>query len=162
MELDRNGDIPCHLLILGKPDVDIPDHPRIHCPGFLHHSELPAWYRTGDVFVFLSWLDNCPNTVMEAVSCGLPVICTNQGGTREIVQKTSGGIIVEADAPYFSAEVDLYHPPEPDYNKIIEAILNVFEDYDEFCNSIHIGEIDIRHIAVKYIEFIRQSLNGHR
>ena len=44
-----------------------------------HFSEL---LRNMDAFVHLSWLDSCPNVVVEALRCGVPVVSSNQGDTR--------------------------------------------------------------------------------
>ena len=45
-------------------------------------------------------LDPCPNSVVEAIACGLPVVCSNTGGTPEIIKATNGGIIVNSDKNY--------------------------------------------------------------
>ena len=36
-------------------------------------------------------------TVVETIASGLPVLCTNLGGTRELVEMTNSGIVVDAD-----------------------------------------------------------------
>jgi len=40
-------------------------------------------------------IDSCPNAVVEGLACGLNVLCTNLGGTREIVK--NDGIILDVD-----------------------------------------------------------------
>ena len=44
----------------------------------------------------LKYKDPCPNTVIEAMSCGLPVLYSNSGGLRDIVSQDCGiGLRVE-------------------------------------------------------------------
>ena len=150
-----------HLVIMGLPDVAVPEHPRIYKVGHVDPTELAAWYRTGDVFVYLSWLDNCPNTVIEALACGLPVVCTNQGGTGGIVERTNGGIVVEADEPYLFNKVDLYNPPRPHIEGVIEAVLEIFRHYDRFRKAINYERIDIDGVAREYVRFVEYCLASY-
>ncbi len=57
---------------------------------------LPVLYEWCDVFVHLTYLEAFPNTVMEAMMCGKPVV-TNEGscGTREQVVHDATGLVVE-------------------------------------------------------------------
>jgi glycosyltransferase involved in cell wall biosynthesis len=156
--LEKMGFKNIHLLIIGTGHKDIPKHDRIHCSGLVHHENLPAWYRTGDFFIYLSWLDNCPNTVVEAVSSGLPVICSNQGGTREIIERANAGIIVDADQPYHFGLVDLYNPPKPDYKKIIDAILEIKKNLSGYKHNIDYKGVDISVIARSYYRFLESCV----
>jgi glycosyltransferase involved in cell wall biosynthesis len=107
----------------------------------------------GDICLFFSWLDNCPNTVLEALACGVPVICTNQGGTHELIEKTKGGLIVEADVPFHFKPVDLYHPPVPDQNALVRAVVTMVERHKEFAAAIDRTAIDIDIVAQRYVDF---------
>ena len=79
-----------------------------------------------DAMIHLSWLDWCPNSVVEGLGCGLPVLCSSNGGTKELVQES--GIIIEIEEPYKIGEkVDLYNPPNVDINYITKKILDLID-----------------------------------
>jgi glycosyltransferase involved in cell wall biosynthesis len=47
--------------------------------------EAPALYRQADAYVMTKHNDPCPNTVLEALACGLPVLYSDSGGVGELV-----------------------------------------------------------------------------
>ena len=44
-------------------------------------------FQNSDIFIFCSRKDPCPNVLLEAIACGLPVIFKNAGGPKELVKK---------------------------------------------------------------------------
>lgn len=56
------------------------------------HELLPAF----DIFVLTSRYEGLPNAVMEAMASGLPCVCTNVGGCRELVEEGLSGYLVPA------------------------------------------------------------------
>lgn len=63
--------------------------------------EAPAIYRRADAYVMTKHNDPCPNTVLEALACGLPVLYSNSGGVAELVGPCGVGLPCEEswDAP---------------------------------------------------------------
>jgi glycosyltransferase involved in cell wall biosynthesis len=63
-----------------------------HCTwmGWLPHHEAMAQYHWPDVFAFTSLRDTSGNVVLEALSHGLPVICFDHQGVRDIVTPECG------------------------------------------------------------------------
>ncbi|GKS58909.1 glycosyl transferase family 1 [Nitrospira sp.] len=55
---------------------------------------LSMVYSAADVFVIPSMQDNLPNTVMEAMACGTPVIGFDVGGVRDMVRPDRTGLLV--------------------------------------------------------------------
>lgn len=56
----------------------------------IERSELIKYYQSAYLGVFPSLWENCPYTVLESLACGLPVIASNTGGLKEIVQQGCG------------------------------------------------------------------------
>lgn len=163
IEFEKNSRRVCHLIILGKDIfIGLIKHPRIHNIGVVTPMDLPFWYRTGDIFLFLSWLDNCPNSVIEAIACGLPVICTNQGGTHELIEMTKGGLVCEVDPEFNFKPVDLNNPPKPDYDKILHAIDKILANYDKYRQNIDRTIINIDNVAERYVRFIEEEYRSYR
>jgi glycosyltransferase involved in cell wall biosynthesis len=52
--------------------------------------QAPSIYLGGDAYVMTKYLDPCPNTVIEAMACGLPVLYSASGGVPELVGDESG------------------------------------------------------------------------
>jgi glycosyltransferase involved in cell wall biosynthesis len=61
-------------------------------------TELAEVYSLADVFVTPSIEDNLPNTVMEALSCGTPVVAFNVGGIPEMVDHMQNGYLAEFES----------------------------------------------------------------
>lgn len=56
-------------------------------------------YNSADVFVLPSLEDNLPNTIMEAMACGVPCVGFNVGGIPEMIEhKKTGYVAKERDA----------------------------------------------------------------
>lgn len=65
--------------------------------GKLPHSRMYEFYESIDVFMLPSlWPENQPCTIMEARAFGLPVIGSDLGGVREIVEDYADGFLVSA------------------------------------------------------------------
>ena len=58
--------------------------------------EAPKIYNQADAYITMAYQDNCPTAVLEAMSCGLPILYSSSGGIPELVDKESGwGIKVQ-------------------------------------------------------------------
>lgn len=58
---------------------------KINCKSFVKFDDLPELLCKHDIFLHVKVGDWCPNAVLEAMSCGLPVVCPAWGGTKEII-----------------------------------------------------------------------------
>lgn len=65
--------------------------------GFRHALELSTIYASADFFVFPSTTDTLGQVVMEAQSSGLPVIVTDVGGPKEVVDHGRTGFVLGAE-----------------------------------------------------------------
>ena len=58
-------------------------------------NELAMIYNAADVFVLPSLEDNLPNTVLESLSCGTPVVAFNIGGIPDMIRHKKTGYLAE-------------------------------------------------------------------
>ena len=63
---------------------------RIHFLGSRGSLEVATWLAAANVFCLPSYAEGCPNSVIEALACGRPVVATNVGGIPELVNSESG------------------------------------------------------------------------
>ncbi|MFK4415182.1 MULTISPECIES: glycosyltransferase [Bacillus] len=72
---------------------------QVKFTGFVKNQEVLNWYKENlaTVFVNLSASEGVPVAIMEAISMGLPVIATDVGGTREIVENGKNGYLLDKD-----------------------------------------------------------------
>ena len=70
---------------------------RVHLTGFAQDSDLPAVYSLAEVFAFPSWYEGFGLPVIEAMSCGTPVISADNSSLPEVVGEA--GLLVDAADP---------------------------------------------------------------
>ena len=77
-------------------DLKIQDH--IIFQETYSQKDAPKIYQLADAYITMSYQDNCPTAVLEAMACGLPILYSNSGGIPELVDKESGlGINVKGN-----------------------------------------------------------------
>jgi|GEM_PF-1117863 len=95
-------DLPVRATVVGSGD---PRRDRIDAlgladtvevAGFVPRGDLPAYYREADWYVMPSVDENGPNTVVEALACGTPVVATDKPGINEYAPE-GAAIYVDRD-----------------------------------------------------------------
>jgi glycosyltransferase involved in cell wall biosynthesis len=76
--------------------------------GYIPNDELPQYYRAADVFTLSSKTENHPIALMEAMSCGTPVVAPKIGWIPEMVENRSEGYLVSPNDPDKVADALLY------------------------------------------------------
>ena len=109
-------------------DVGIP----VKSLGYLaSEEELAATYSAADIFVLPSLEDNLPNTMLEAMSCGTPVVAFDVGGIPDAVKSGKTGQLV----------------PLGDVREMGKAILSLISNPEK---RIVMGKISRRMAEEKY------------
>jgi colanic acid/amylovoran biosynthesis glycosyltransferase len=79
-----------------------PDNATGNLPGYVPNQDILRYYKENpvDVFINLSTTEGgAPVSIMEAVSCSIPVIATNVGGNPEIVLERNGLLLASNPTP---------------------------------------------------------------
>jgi glycosyltransferase involved in cell wall biosynthesis len=83
---------------------------NVFLSGSLQVSEIINYLDVGDVFLLTSILEGTPTAVMEAMARGLPIVCSNAGGTESLVINDINGYVIKHDyndAKSYSEAIDL-------------------------------------------------------
>lgn len=67
-------------------------------------SDIAIAYNAADVFVIPSREDNLPNTMLESLCCGTPVIGFKTGGIVDVIKHGTNGFLVEKENVYDFAQ----------------------------------------------------------
>jgi glycosyltransferase involved in cell wall biosynthesis len=135
----------------GEPNEDLNQlELKINSFGVIDSDEkLAIIYSAADIFILPSLEDNFPNTMLEAMSCGTPVIAFNIGGIPDLVQNEVTGFI--------TPENDLQAMAE----KIIELVKNnqLRENMSEKCRQIISDHYSLEIQAYNYLNLYQDLLN---
>ncbi|HEX7050667.1 MAG TPA: glycosyltransferase [Longimicrobiales bacterium] len=95
------GDGPKRMELEAHCRARLGDHVEWRLLGALPNADVIAYYRAHpvDAFVNVSASEGVPVSIMEAQSCGIPVIATAVGGTPEIVNDDNGILLPEDPDP---------------------------------------------------------------
>tara|TARA_X000000950_G_scaffold41957_1_gene46119 strand:+ start:6639 stop:7745 length:1107 start_codon:yes stop_codon:yes gene_type:complete len=95
--------------------------------GPYNQIDAPLIYQKVDAYITMSYQDNCPSAVIEAMSSGLPILYSSSGGIPELVGENCGvGLKVEQDWKKI-------HVPKKEY--IVEGFFKVTENRKIMSNS---------------------------
>jgi glycosyltransferase involved in cell wall biosynthesis len=87
-----------NIVILGSSgEMDLSKIPfGVHLLGKItNENKLVNCYNAADIYVAPSLQDNLPNTVIESLSCGTPVVAFNTGGMPDMVEHLKNGYLAE-------------------------------------------------------------------
>lgn len=94
----------------------IKENPCVEYVGPKFGDDLIAYYAASDCFVFPSYREGFPNTVMEAGAMDLPCIVTDINGSREIIVHGENGVII----------------PSKDVEALYKAMLHMITDKESY------------------------------
>lgn len=104
-------------------------------------------YNAADVFVTPSLDDNLPNTIMEAMACGVPCVGFKVGGIPEMIDHQQNGYVARFKDTDDLAEGIHWVLDEADY-----------DDLSRQCVKKVAGNYSQTVVAMKYIEVYNQAL----
>jgi glycosyltransferase involved in cell wall biosynthesis len=99
-----------------------PDGSFVHYYGELLPTELPALYHQCHLLIFASSCENLPNTLIEALSFGIPIVCSQSDPMPEVAQHAC-----------------MYFDPT-DRQAIVQAIRSTLCDWPSALERVKAGE----------------------
>ena len=131
--LDENLDFSKYnfVYIGSDPGIEFKNIKKIQP---IPYYELADYHRKSDIFVTGTKYDACSNSLVEAMSCGLPAVALKSGGSPEIVKE--GGELFA------------------DLSEVLAAIDKVASDLTFYKNKINVDRAP--QIAKQYLDFFKE------
>jgi len=99
-------------------------HGEVIFCGSYTRENAAAIYRSADVYVMNKHNDACPNAVLEAMACGLPVLYSASGGVPELVGEEAGvGLPIEES---------FLHEITPTAQQFAQGLSRLVQNYDVY------------------------------
>lgn len=134
----------------GKPELDS-DIPGRHLGTITDDAVLASVYNAADIFVCPSLQDNLPNTVLEALACGTPVVAFDAGGIPDMVRPEATGLVV----------------PTGDAKALHDALMRLLGDrclrdkMADNCRRIALSEYSLEVQAQRYLQLYENLAVAH-
>ncbi|PKO18221.1 MAG: hypothetical protein CVU39_01930 [Chloroflexi bacterium HGW-Chloroflexi-10] len=125
----------------------------LEIPFLFDQNEVAKYYQAADLFIHTANADTFPNVIIEALSCGTPVIATHIGGIPEQITDCFNGYLI----------------PGSDANSLAEKILSIIGDSDNLLKLSHNAYLQakntysLEHMCEEYVSFyneIQENFNS--
>lgn len=100
------------LLILAKNKLDLIENVEFEFKGNLNNKKVFQFYKDNniDVFINVSRSEGVPVSIMEAMSCHIPIIAPNVGGISDMIENTINGFLLSEKC---------------EINEIVSSLINI-------------------------------------
>lgn len=148
----------------GSPNPSV--HPGVRYTGHLSHDQMKQYFQKAWFSLHLSKRDACPNSTVEAIGAGVPVITTDAcGGGTEMCNMTPGCVVVPGDkidirpAPHYTDKYNIL--PKALHHNILQAMCHATENNNSAEYTVEQPpELTAAHMATRYISFMKEILSN--
>ncbi len=141
--LSQLTDLISQLGLEGKVDIS----------GSYTQSEAPGIFQQAHILIHTKYNDPCPRLVVEAMSCGLPVVYSATGGVPELVGTDAGRGVV--------GPISWEKEKPPEGHEIAREVLNVMGNLDRYSLAARkraVGNFDVHPWLERHREIFTKLL----
>ena len=159
-ELNLRHKLPMELMVVGKasPALMAEWNKRSRVPmlwaGSVAREAIPALDRSAHLLYAADLHPACPNAVIEALACGLPVAAFDTGALRELVPAGAGCI-----APYGSDPWKIEKPDIPTLAAMAVPVLTDPEPYRLAARAQAEQAFDLDVMVEKYVHVLVEAVD---
>lgn len=143
------------LNIVGKVDArtknKLKDQPafRLHFMDTVKREQIPWLMRSSHLLFSAEVNPPCPNSVIESLACGLPVVGFDTGSLSELVQGDAGRL-----APYGADQWKLEQPAIPALVRAAEEVLDDNQRFRKQARAQAENRLGLDQMVEKYLEVL--------
>ena len=145
------GDVPPSMRIKVSPSSKV----NINWLGMIPHKEIPSLDRSAHIIFPAEINAACPNSLIEALGCGLPVVSYATGSLPELIGSDGGAVV-----PYGTNYWNLEAPKTEPLAKAVENILNKLPTFKKSARSRAEKYFDVAVMVEKYRQILLDNLSN--
>jgi len=115
--------------------------------------DAPRLMQSSDILLHTKEMDACPRVVVEAMACGVPVVCPESGGLSELVG-TTAGITVPAEESWERVV-------PADAEALADSVCRIWQNYLSFSKAARkraVEQFDVRPWLKRHAEIFEHVL----
>jgi len=152
--LNRRIEKEARLMVVGRVPAELREQVSglgvaIEWRGVVRREEIAEIDRSAHVLFSADINAACPNSVIEAMACGLPVIGYDTGALKELIPDGTGEVV-----PYGSDVWQLKRPDIHALADVAQSVLSRWEEYSKNARQHAEAHFDINFVADRYLEML--------
>lgn len=143
--IQKLNDESIRSIFIGAPadnETEMPECDGILFRGGLPHKDIVKYLNCADVFVLPSLAEGCPNSVIEAMACGLPIISSDLPFNNDILSHDSAILLDPENVDLIASAIKKLKDDKPLKYRLSQASLS------------KVAELTIDKRVSKILEFI--------
>jgi len=105
-------------------------------------NDIPEICKASDIFIFPSYQEGLPVAVMEAMAAGLPVICSNIRGNKDLIKNGQGGYLFEPR----------------DVDGLVNYILKIIKDVESQVSMANLNKQNVSQYDKVYVKKVMNQI----
>ena len=152
-----NREIIGETIVYGRlaPDTkdQLTDIPGLKIMGSVPRERMSRIYARRGIYLSVRVNHSCPNTVLEALACGMPVIGFDTGALSELVSPEAGYIV-----PYGANPWQLEPPDISGLYQAVESVANRLDEYRWGARALAERRFNLDTMISSYMKVFRELL----
>jgi len=123
--------------------------------GEIKNENLPCYERSSDVFLFTHLNPPCPNNIIEAMGCGLPICGVSDGAMPELIEQSKNGLLIpiQGNAFWKTRKYDIN-----EFSNNLNYIINNIDSFKKKSREIAENKFSLSTMIKNYITIIEKLI----
>ena len=122
-----------------------------HVHFLSYRTDIAEICNCSDLFVFMSQQEGIPVALMEAMACGLPVICSDIQANTDLIENNVTGLIVNSAPESVAKAIDIMRKDKDLRDRLASAALKKIKQFDlesvkDEMKNLHGGQLALQRV----------------
>jgi glycosyltransferase involved in cell wall biosynthesis len=121
--------------------------------GVIQREQIPEFMRSSHLLFSAEINPPCPNSVIEALACGLPVVGFDTGSLRELIGENAGKLVSYGGDPW--------KLEQPDVTALAQAAMEILQEHEHFRKTARVRAEELLSLDKMVDAYLKVLLDGY-